>query len=81
MTSDPQQAAPRPGEGESEGEELSLEAAEADIAEQRSAVLDESTDPDWLEDTDLEDDVEVPEADAVEQAQEVVGDGVDEEYR
>ncbi|MFC3997199.1 hypothetical protein ACFOVU_14795 [Nocardiopsis sediminis] len=76
-TSDPQQGAPRTGEGE----EVSLEAAEADLTEQRSVVRDEATDPDWLEDTDLEDDIEVPEADAVEQAQEVTGEEVDEEYR
>ncbi|GAB3207804.1 hypothetical protein ACQEU5_12630 [Marinactinospora thermotolerans] len=75
MTSDPQRTpASRPDEPL---EESSVEAPEADAAEQRASLGDEEGD--WLDRASAEADREVSEGDAVEQAIEVQLD--EDDYR
>ncbi|RCV50530.1 hypothetical protein [Marinitenerispora sediminis] len=75
MTTDPNRAETDPRD--LEPEESSVEAPEADTAEQRAALLDREE----PQAPDIGSAVELPEADAVEQSVDVETDGGEEEYR
>ncbi|MBB6173267.1 hypothetical protein HNR23_003327 [Nocardiopsis mwathae] len=78
MTSQPRQQVP--DDDDYRGDTASLEAPEADVAEQRADVVDASQRADdWLRRGGVDRGTEVPEADAVEQHQEVGDD--EDEYR